>query len=383
MLCRVCRNELGDSIYASSAPAITSLATILDAPTRVYVCSACGHCQSGDLPNHDAFYDTSYRISLASDEHDQVYEVRDGQPVFRTDRQAEVVIDLIEMHPGAKIVDYGAAKAATLRKIVARRPQVAPHVFDVSEDYRAHWMSWLPNDACATYKIPPSWHGRFDVVTAHYVMEHVSAPIAVLSELRALLAPGGKLFLSVPDWAQNSGDLLVVDHINHFSETSIRTALWRAGLGVDVLASGRLPATFVVVCSKSESAAAPATNKVKSEVDAARAACSFWTNMVATLDKSVALRGNRSSAIFGVGFYGSLVHSRVGKRVPVTCFLDNNPHSWSLRHFGLPVRPPADMPDDVRTVYVGLNPSAARAIVAQTPALNRDNVDLVFLDQAA
>jgi SAM-dependent methyltransferase len=256
-------------------------------------------------------------------------------------------------------------------------------VFDVSEDYRGHWMSWLPKDACATYEMPSSWHGRFDVVTAHYVMEHVGDPVAVLSELRALLAPGGKLFFSVPDWTQNSGDLLVVDHINHFSETSIRTALWRAGLGLDLLASTRLPATFVVVCSKSASAAAPATDKVHAEVDAARAACSFWTNMVATLDESAALRRDRSSAIFGVGFYGSLVHSRVGKRVPVACFLDNNPHSWSLPHFGLPVRPPAEMPEDVRTVYVGLNPSAARSIVAQTPGLNRNDVDLVFLDQAA
>jgi hypothetical protein len=65
--------------------------------------------------------------------------------------------------------------------------------------------------------------------------------------------------------------------------------------------------------------------------------------------------------------------------VPVSCFLDNNPHSWSLRHFGLPVRPPAEIPDDVRTVFVGLNPSKARAIVAQTPALDRRGIELVFL----
>ena len=40
------------------------------------------------------------------------------------------------------------------------------------------------------------------------------------------------------------------------------------------------------------------------------------------------------------------------------------------------------MPDDVRTVFVGLNPSKARAIVAQTPTLNRDNIELVFLGDA-
>jgi SAM-dependent methyltransferase len=368
MLCRVCRNELGDSIYASSAPAITSLATTLDAPTKVYVCPECGHSQSDDLPSLDAFYDTDYKISLASDDHDQVYEVRDGKSVFRTDRQAEVAINLLGMHPAAKI----------LRKIIAQRPNASPHVFDVSEDYRPYWASWLPHDACATYQVPSNWRGRFDVVTAHYVIEHVSSPIAVLAELRGLLAPGGKLFFSVPDWTQNTGDLLVVDHVNHFSETSVRAAAWHAGLAVDLLASDQLPGAFVAICSPSKSPSAPPTEKVKDEVEDARAACSFWEAAVTALDNACESRRDRPSAIFGVGFYGSLVHSRVGKKLPISCFLDNNPHSWSLRHFGLPVRPPAEMPDDVRTVFVGLNPSKARAIVAQTPTLNRDNIELVF-----
>jgi SAM-dependent methyltransferase len=379
MLCRVCQNELGSPIYASSAPAITSLATILVAPTRVYACSACGHCQSEDLPSLDAFYDTDYKISLASDDHDQVYEVRDGKSVFRTDRQAEVAVNLVGMHPSAKILDYGAAKATTLRKIIAQWPNASPHVFDVSEDYRSYWASWLPNDACATYKVPSNWRGLFDVVTAHYVIEHVSNPIAVLAELRGLLAPGGKLFFSVPDWTQNTGDLLVVDHVNHFSETSVRTAACSAGLEVDLLASNQLPGAFVVVCSPSKSPSAPPIEKVTDEVGHARAACSFWAAVVTTIDNSCESRRDRPSAIFGVGFYGSLVHSRVGKKVPISCFLDNNPHSWSLRHFGLPVRPPAEIPDDVRTVFVGLNPSKARAIVAQTPALNRGDIELVFL----
>lgn len=382
MLCRVCQSDLGVPIFASQPPAVTSLATLIDMPTSVYVCATCGHCQSDDLPDLKAFYDTSYRISLASDDHDQVYEVRRGTTIFRTDRQAEVVIDLVEMHHGAKILDYGAAKATTLRKIIAKRPGLLPHVFDVSEDYRPYWNSWLGNDASATYQIPPGWHGKFNVVMAHYVIEHVSDPVAVLGDLRGLLAPGGKLMFSVPDWTQNTGDLLVADHTNHFSETSIRVAAWRAGLKVDLLLSNQLPAAFVVVCSLSEMATCPPTDKVAYEVDHARRTSSFWAGVVADLERSATKLGGRSSAIFGAGVYGTLIFSRVRKNVPVHCFLDNNRHLWSLRHFGLPVRPPAEVPDDVDTVYIGLNPSKARAIVAETPALNRRDIDLIFLGDA-
>jgi 2-polyprenyl-3-methyl-5-hydroxy-6-metoxy-1,4-benzoquinol methylase len=79
---------------------------------------------------------------------------------------------------------------------------------------------------------------RFAVVTAFDVLEHLADPVAALTSLRPLLAPGGTLFATVPNWASplmqqaTRGDWLPPVHLQFFSEHSLRTCLDRAGLAV-------------------------------------------------------------------------------------------------------------------------------------------------------
>ena len=149
--CRVCGGHIGAPTYDVPAPALTSIMTLLDVPTRVFVCGACGHAQSDDIPDIQAFYDTGYRISLTSENHDQIFAVAtDGTITYRTDHQAALALRLLDLPEGASILDYGAAKAVTLRKMVANRSDLRPHVFDVSADYAAAWQGWVPEAAQAT-----------------------------------------------------------------------------------------------------------------------------------------------------------------------------------------------------------------------------------------
>jgi SAM-dependent methyltransferase len=379
-ICRLCRSVLGDPALDLPAPAMTSANETIDASTQIYVCDVCGHVQSPEPGDLAAYYDTTYRISLDSEDHDQLYEMRDGAPVFRTDRQAEVVLQKTVLAEGARVLDYGAAKAQTLRKILARRPDLSPHVFDVSDDYRPFWAAWLKPESTASYGVPEAWRGRFDLVTSHYVLEHVADPVGALRSLAGLLASGGRIFFSVPDWTQNTGDLLVADHVNHFTAASIRRLAGEAGLAIDDLDSTALPSAFAVICRVGEAVAPMSKSDIEATAAHARSAATAFETACHRLDQVIRTNATRTTAVYGAGFYGAFLLARMAGHIEAVCCLDNNRHLWGKTLFDVPIAAPDALPASVDVVYVGLNPARARQIAASVPALQRPGLDLFFID---
>ena len=79
--------------------------------------------------------------------------------------------------------------------------------------------------------------GRFDLVTALHVVEHVADPVALLDRMLSWLAPGGLLICEVPNaaglGAQTFGpawpSLELPRHLSQFSPESLRRAVEQAG----------------------------------------------------------------------------------------------------------------------------------------------------------
>jgi SAM-dependent methyltransferase len=79
---------------------------------------------------------------------------------------------------------------------------------------------------------------RPDAVCLWHVLEHVPAPLDLIREVVATLAPGGYVFLEVPNFASSAaarlgmkwGDAQPKDHFTHFTPEGMRQLLERAGL---------------------------------------------------------------------------------------------------------------------------------------------------------
>jgi 2-polyprenyl-3-methyl-5-hydroxy-6-metoxy-1,4-benzoquinol methylase len=77
---------------------------------------------------------------------------------------------------------------------------------------------------------------QFDVVAMFHVLEHLEDPMAMLTTIRSLLAPDGRLLIEVPNlmgpWKVPPGEFFRVEHLSNFSPRTLRALLRRVGFSV-------------------------------------------------------------------------------------------------------------------------------------------------------
>lgn len=76
--------------------------------------------------------------------------------------------------------------------------------------------------------------GTFDIITFNKVLEHVEDPVSILARARDFLAPGGFVYVELPDGeeaaAEGAGrEEFFVEHLHVFSFVSIAMLVQRAG----------------------------------------------------------------------------------------------------------------------------------------------------------
>ncbi len=360
--CNICNDPLGAPTYKSGRPvSITSLCQVLEGTTRVWHCANCGHTQTAPLPALGKFYAEDYHILTASEEEDQLYSVRDGQKLFRTEHQVATLLAKLDLPTNARVLDYGCGKAATLKALRDNRDDVVPHVFDVGKQYCDFWNDFVPAENQTVNEVPEEWPGRFDAVISFFALEHVAEPKAFVAEAHRLLCDGGTFYFLVPNLFANTADLVVADHVNHFSESSLHRLLSDAGFAVREIDDTAHNSAWVVVAEKTNvnSEPIPAT----SVADKVNKMAEYWLEFADSV-RAFEKANDTEAAIYGSGFYGTFIHASLDRAKSVECFLDRNPHRQKQTLLGKPILAPEALPETVRRLYVGLNPRVAREELA-------------------
>ena len=379
--CNVCGNPLGEPIYRSlSGHVLTSLCEVRSGNKRVWSCLHCGHLRGEALPDTGKYYATDYRISLDQDDEDQIYEVRDDRVVYRTEHQVDTLIDKLPLPQGALMLDYGCAKASTFKRLLTQRTDLQAHLFDVSDMYTAHWDRFVIPERRAVHVTPPSWQGRFDVVTSFFALEHIPEPRKSVQSIASLLKDDGIFYGIVPNTFGNVADFIVIDHVNHFTIPSLHALLEGAGfVQIDIDARAHRGA-LVFLARKEGTASGPMD--VKATLARSQDLASYWTRLSDRIRSEEDAHGGVPAAIYGSGFYGAYIASSLQRPDRLRNFLDHSPYQQGKVLLGKPVLAPEQLPDDIRLLYVGLNPAIARATIEKKDWLLKRNLQLVFLDES-
>jgi 2-polyprenyl-3-methyl-5-hydroxy-6-metoxy-1,4-benzoquinol methylase len=157
-------------------------------------------------------------------------------------RRAEV--DAVHRHLPrcpAEVLDFGCGNGDFLA-----RAQALGHRC-VGVDFDPEAVNFVKGRGIEVYEpdalAEAGFEGRFDIVTAAHVVEHVADPLALLGDFRRWLKPGGHLFIEVPN-AEASGlakhgrfwrGLEAPRHFSLPSAAGLRDALEKAGFTVAMM----------------------------------------------------------------------------------------------------------------------------------------------------
>ena len=165
---------------------------------------------------------------------------------------------ILALPPGRRLLDLGAAGGHLGRAVRGRCAYLAGVEPDTAlpPDCREGYDDWRSTDALSA----GAWDAPFDVVVCADVLEHLPRPEELLARIRAWLAPGGHLFVSLPNVANvtvRAGLLLgrfpyaekgILDrtHLRFYTRKSARRLLEEAGFRVLRISATAMPYELAV-----------------------------------------------------------------------------------------------------------------------------------------
>ena len=346
-------------------PRVTSDAFSWPPGGRLAVCGACGAVQK--------IADTAWQAEIAEIyARYALYHQSQGaeQPIFseRTREPAprSALIDLhiashLSFPDDARVLDFGCGNGSALRTFSERHPQWRLHGAEISDAARDA-LSELPNfvalhDATAPERIEE----RFDLVTLIHSLEHIASPATLLRKLSSVLADEGVLVVQVPDCAATPFDLVVADHLLHFTAATLQALCARAGYETLEASNAISVKELSWIGRPCWSAPGQGTQETGPAVIARVAKQIAWLEAQVAAARALATASQRFG-VFGTSISGTWLAGAVGGKVEF--FIDEDASRTGGEHMGVPVYLPQDAPSNA-DIYVPLLPQSAAAVGAR------------------
>lgn len=353
--CHVCSaTELEILEQFRTLPRVTSDSKPWPAGGDLSVCRRCGAIQK--LPTEKwrseaASIYRNYEMYHLSCGAEQLVFADSGAIKPRSERLVEFVLGKMPLRTTGKLIDIGCGNGEALRNFSRALPHWKLYGNELT-DKVASELRRLPNFV-ELYTIPPSQiRERFSIVSLIYSLEHMAAPLAALTEAAGLLDEAGALFVEVPDVETSPFDVLVADHMMHFSRVSLGALAGRAGVSVTTLANDVLPKEITLIGRRAKPAIV--ASNPEAGIRLARSIVTWLVDLVAEVrdfarQSEIGIFG---TSVAGMAFYGEF-------RDRVAFFVDEDPARIGKAYDGRPVIAPSEAPGGT-PVVMALPPERAK-----------------------
>ncbi|MGC1306868.1 MAG: class I SAM-dependent methyltransferase [Phormidesmis sp.] len=242
---RTVRQEIESAHYAGDP-----LAALQDIPFRRMQCQDCGMTFQGDILTED-WLKVLYGEWISSEQIEAVESALARSPLFVAQQNAKHCLRIAQMlgveatpKRPPRILDFGCGDGSFLRSASLFGFDAVGIDFSDSRQQRnrrAGPVSLYSNLTDVQESLADgSLAGgeRFDAITLFQVLEHVAEPLETLQALSNCIRPGGILVVEVPNCKgvghrpesmEDHGKVDPLEHINHFTPSSLSLMCQRAG----------------------------------------------------------------------------------------------------------------------------------------------------------
>lgn len=358
--CQSCAaGELHEIADFPQLPRVTSDSKPFRCGGRLCVCMACGLVQKiADalwLAEINEIY-RDYAMYHQSSANDQVvFDAVSGRQSGRCEVLARHLLQSGVLPVAGTLLDVGAGSGAMLGAFSQASSDWRLFGLDLDRRQEPALLAIPRFDKLYTVA-PDQLFQQFDLLTLIHSLEHFADPLAMLRTLSSKMSAGGHLFVQVNNAGITPFDLVVADHLCHFTPQTLTQMAARAGLNVALTKTDWVNKEISLLASAGAAPSALPAHDPQQALERTREDVGWLTGM---LDH--ALRSSQAGrfAIFGTSVAATwLAHGLGGK---VEFFVDEDPARVGHKHMGRPILTPAQVPKGV-TVYLAFVQTVAQSI---------------------
>ncbi len=342
---------------------ITSDCRPFRAGGRLAVCRNCGAVQK--YPDAEWLHDISEIYSRyaayyqGGGDEQVILDSRTGQIRRRSDVILERLTDSYNLPSTGKALDIGCGSGVTLSALSRVLPSWQLYGQDLDKRNMAR-LEAIPGFADMFDCAPGGIEGRYDLITLIHSLEHFPSPGSLLKSILAKLAPGGILLVQVCNTLQNPYDLLIADHLTHFSPDTLKLLAENSGYTVKAVETAWVSKelSMIAVNSGRDRGEVPCACEAKG--DEASAFVHAQLKWLAEMEKSAGIESRSGHfGIFGTSICATWLAGGLGEKV--SFFVDEDPSRQGKDYMGKPVLSPLQAPTGSK-VYLALVPEIAAKV---------------------
>ena len=349
-----------DSHYSSDLrdwTLVSSDARPLKGQVELIQCEQCGHIYKVHTKawqdTTDEIYRTYEIYHQSGGAEQKVRNDNAGGLVSRSSMLVKRLTDYCDLPAEGSILDFGCGNGAFLNAVHSVRPGWHLAGSDINLGFKESIESISENARFIQGGLDKI-EDKYDLISLVHCIEHLTEPKYFVQRLARHLKPSGMMFLQCPNVAANPFDLLIYDHVSHFTPGHLASTVEKAGLGPVALLSALDEKENSLVAGPGVTA-----RPVETTWDA-----SLLERQIGVLDKSfrfyddLAARADKVG-IFGTSIAGTWLANSTDRKPDF--FVDEDSSRIGREYYGRPIVGPNDVPAEAK-VFVPLAPGVAHEV---------------------